>query len=365
MLAVGSPLGLEATVTDGLVSAEREDGERRLLQISIPVSPGSSGGPVLTEEGRVVGLVVSGIRGGGVENLNFALPINYVRRALGTTVATDPVPLADAVTVTLGERRNAAGPVLAPAPAGGGARGAARPSSVNDSLALDWGALDSVSVYSEDNDHTRTWSSTIRYTRTRDAAGAPVLERYVTGVWNQGYRDLYRDDYRIVLYPTGDSHEYYRRTSFDERARAFAWEATVEHGVWHVTVEGGRTGTAALPVGILPPQLQGGAVAALPESLPAVVFIWFIAWDSTLSAHAAPARFEFGRRESMKVPVAANGQACEPETPVTDRTVPVVWVTETVEAGQFVYAVLAKHPHLRIDPGSTKCLSAPFFARSP
>ena len=70
--AYGSPKGLAGTMTDGIVSAGRERGGRTVLQISAPISPGSSGGPVLDARGRVLGVTVSSVRGG--QNLNFAVP---------------------------------------------------------------------------------------------------------------------------------------------------------------------------------------------------------------------------------------------------------------------------------------------------
>ena len=80
VIAIGAPADptLAGTVSDGLVSSERMWDGTRMLQISVPVSPGSSGGPVMTEQGEVIGLVVSGITEDDAQNLNFALPINYV-----------------------------------------------------------------------------------------------------------------------------------------------------------------------------------------------------------------------------------------------------------------------------------------------
>ena len=76
--AVGNPRGLEGTFSDGIVSGIRRLGPEKLLQITAPISPGSSGGPVLNTRGEVVGIAVSTILSG--QNLNFAVPANYLRR---------------------------------------------------------------------------------------------------------------------------------------------------------------------------------------------------------------------------------------------------------------------------------------------
>lgn len=73
IIVIGSPLGLEQTVSDGLVSALRPiSGFGDIIQISAPVSSGSSGGPVVNLEGNVVGVATLVIVGG--QNLNFAIP---------------------------------------------------------------------------------------------------------------------------------------------------------------------------------------------------------------------------------------------------------------------------------------------------
>jgi S1-C subfamily serine protease len=81
VVLVGSPLGLENTVSTGIVSGRRQEPEGyQLIQISAPASRGSSGGAVLGARGQVVGIAVSQIGGG--QNLNFAVPINYARGLL-------------------------------------------------------------------------------------------------------------------------------------------------------------------------------------------------------------------------------------------------------------------------------------------
>jgi len=79
VVAIGNPLSLESTVSNGIVSAIRtlEDEGRKLVQTTAPISPGSSGGPLFNMAGKVVGITTSHMKGG--ENLNFAIPINDVK----------------------------------------------------------------------------------------------------------------------------------------------------------------------------------------------------------------------------------------------------------------------------------------------
>jgi len=73
ILVYGSPLGLEKTVSDGIVSAIREvPGYGKLIQITAPISPGSSGSPVLDMKGEVIGIATFQMVEG--QNLNFAIP---------------------------------------------------------------------------------------------------------------------------------------------------------------------------------------------------------------------------------------------------------------------------------------------------
>jgi hypothetical protein len=78
--AVGNPQGLEGTFSQGIVSSIRELGSNKLLQITAPISPGSSGGPVLNEKAEVIGVSVATFREG--QNLNFAVPSMYLKELL-------------------------------------------------------------------------------------------------------------------------------------------------------------------------------------------------------------------------------------------------------------------------------------------
>jgi S1-C subfamily serine protease len=78
---VGNPQGLEGTFSDGLVSAKRDvSANLSVLQITAPISAGSSGGPVVNQRGEVVGIAVATLRDG--QNLNFAIPSKYLAALL-------------------------------------------------------------------------------------------------------------------------------------------------------------------------------------------------------------------------------------------------------------------------------------------
>lgn len=84
VFAMGSPLGLKGSVTAGVVSAVRDDfsGGFKVIQTDAAVNPGNSGGPLMTSDGKAIGVITSKLR--GTEALNFAVPINYVRGLLAS-----------------------------------------------------------------------------------------------------------------------------------------------------------------------------------------------------------------------------------------------------------------------------------------
>jgi serine protease Do len=73
LFTIGNPSGLAYTVTSGVFSGQRSDGEQRLLQTDAPINPGNSGGPLLEENGEVVGINTLVLR--GVQGIGFAIPI--------------------------------------------------------------------------------------------------------------------------------------------------------------------------------------------------------------------------------------------------------------------------------------------------
>ncbi len=82
--AIGSPLGLKNTISPGLISGHRElvEADITLLQTSTPISPGSSGGPLISEQGTVIGITTLGSKSAVAQNLNFAVPVSRLRRLM-------------------------------------------------------------------------------------------------------------------------------------------------------------------------------------------------------------------------------------------------------------------------------------------
>ena len=84
VVVIGSPRGLEQTITEGLMSGKRTVGQTSLLQVSAAVSPGSSGSPLFNDQGDVIGLVSSKL--GESEQLTFAVPVSEFGNKIGVPV---------------------------------------------------------------------------------------------------------------------------------------------------------------------------------------------------------------------------------------------------------------------------------------
>ncbi len=84
VIAIGNPLGLDHTLTDGLVSSRRLYQGKRWIQISVPISPGNSGGPLFDMQGKVVGITTAQFAGmfGRAQNLNLAVPVNALKKLI-------------------------------------------------------------------------------------------------------------------------------------------------------------------------------------------------------------------------------------------------------------------------------------------
>ena len=94
----GSPRGFEGTFSIGNISAKRKTREIQRLQMTAPISPGSSGGPAQNCKGEVIGIVVTAIRPRDnqnpqdfVQNLNFLIPSNVLKTLLVQLTRVKPL----------------------------------------------------------------------------------------------------------------------------------------------------------------------------------------------------------------------------------------------------------------------------------
>ncbi len=88
VVAIGNPMGLEDTVSNGLVSARRKvEKGLEVLQVSAPIAPGSSGGPLFNDHGEVIGVATAVVEGG--QNLAFGMPVRYL-----VPMMEKPAPIA-------------------------------------------------------------------------------------------------------------------------------------------------------------------------------------------------------------------------------------------------------------------------------
>ncbi len=187
VLAFGSPLGLENSVTMGIVSATARqldpDDPMVYIQTDAPINPGNSGGALVDTEGRLVGintLIYS--QSGGSEGLGFAAPSNIVRavarqlRALGRVRRGSMGVVAQTITPDLAAGLNLGrdrGVILADVdPAGPAAAAGLRPGDIVialDGKALESGALLDIGLYG------RAPGTAARLTVDRDGASREVV----------------------------------------------------------------------------------------------------------------------------------------------------------------------------------------------
>ncbi len=95
VLVIGNPEGLEGTVSEGIISAFRDN--RSMIQITAPISLGSSGSPVLDESGQVLGIAELILKEG--QNLNFAISSESIRDAIAKSAVVSPNPSVSAATL--------------------------------------------------------------------------------------------------------------------------------------------------------------------------------------------------------------------------------------------------------------------------
>lgn len=100
VVVIGNPFGFEGSVTNGIVSAVRDIPTfGRIIQITAPISPGSSGSPVVNMQGQVIGVATLQITGG--QSVNFAIPSERISQLQ----VTAPMSLGELVAATNKNKR--------------------------------------------------------------------------------------------------------------------------------------------------------------------------------------------------------------------------------------------------------------------
>ena len=100
VITLGTPLGLQNTVTRGIVSAVREVGGLTLVQTDAAINPGNSGGPLLDRSGEVIGITSMGMRSAVAQGLSFAIAIEHAQALLA---GRRPPPSAATPLTTLSQ----------------------------------------------------------------------------------------------------------------------------------------------------------------------------------------------------------------------------------------------------------------------
>jgi Trypsin-like peptidase domain len=357
LVAVGAPLGLEATVTDGILSSKRLVNGVQWLQMSVPVSPGSSGGPVANDQGQVVGVVVAAIVGGEAQNLNFALPINYVRGAIALGTDQPPRPLGSS---RLGEGT----PSLAK-PGGMDSL----PKVVNRSALFDWRRLDQVTVYVECDTVPGLPKYRVAYSQSYRTGTSPTgrptletheLERIFTSANNCPY-SRYADaegetEALVFLDSIGGYHVVTELRNLKDHT-SLRSEIDIRDSTF--TIAGDRGPVAAkVPLGTIPKLLLGPALAALPDELPSQIYIWTVDSDSA-SSRIEPIQVRRDVSGTARVRIREGNKPCEfgdegnKQDQLATRTLRI-----TSGARRWDMTVLALQPHLEVTK-RLKCLTLP------
>lgn len=358
LIAIGSPLGLENSVTDGILSSLRLSEGIRYIQTSTPVSPGSSGGPVFDSTGALVGIIVSGIRGGGAENLNFALPVNYIRAKLELARNNTPTPV-ESVAEASGEEVQREESV----------EFGAIPDSVNGGYGFDIDVLDGVEMRTEHDIGSGRVRSWVRYGVTTNLQGERRLERLerrtyrlsggLTERWSGG------DDISVRLGVSpkwsweirgpgsssggGSSNEIRRIGGGGGQDR---WTAD---GGEFIRTRAGRIGRGRVPRGLIPGIGAGWGLSIIRDSLPARGTIW--TFDYT-SSQILDVRFELVGSEVVRIPVVSSDESCESTAPGRSVRVLTRKGFLIVGATRVPVRVMVQTPHLVL-PERIQCVRFP------
>jgi len=341
LLAIGVPFGEGTTVTETLLRAVRTEDGVRWLHMSVPVFPGAGGGPVVDEQGDVVGLVVVGAAA-GAEPLDMAIPINDVRGAVERLAGRTPTPFAEMTYAGAASMPVAA--LSGYEPPIGAAAGAARPSSDFD---LDFRPLNGVVLYFEEQyARLRSVRDSTGYVVSSTPDGKPAVERHNSREWrDQGAHVPLAVQQLRTTYVVGASNRSASVFTLKPRARPIptvSWELHIERErYWYSSAEGVHEGQATPDVA--PREMLSAILAALPDDLPPEVRVSVLDAEADSSLDVL---VRFGGHESLAIPVPLDGRACGADVPTRSVAVDVVRATRRTGAETVTVVVLARRPHV-------------------
>ena len=354
LLAIGVPPDQGATVTDGLLSAVRtEDGVRR-LRLSVPIPLSSSGGPIVNEQGKVVGLIAAAVRGGTV-HLNDGIPINDVGGELRRLQGKTPTPFVEMAYAGMPYEQVGGLPAGEP-PVGA----AADMTRANPDVDLGLRSLNGVVLYFEEQ-----YAGPLR---VRDSTGylVSLTPDGNVGLERTNNREWRSQDASAPL-ALQELHTIYDIGRSDRSASVFtlrplvgtippdAWELRIEGGRYRYSSAAGVREGEATP-GIVPREMLSAMMAALPDSLPPEARLWML--DPVTSRHQEVI-VRFGGHASRKIPVPRDGRVCGADAPTQHVEVDVVQGTRRTGTETVSIVVLARRPHVILGaaaPGMTSSL---------
>lgn len=353
VMAVGAPLGLETSVTDGIVSALRLNEGSRVFQLSVPVSPGSSGGPVATADGRVIGVVRSKIIAAGAENLSFSVPINYLRGQIAIAGERVPTPLGR----TSASRRFRSDSVrlIAGAPQLLSLSEVdSLPDSVNMSPRRNWRRLAGVRLYERVIDGRLHWARITEYRLATDPYGRETFEvttsdsaRQTSALGARSGPESLRESRTVIRLDSIGRIDLLRRRSHEGGGMSGRRLSIVRNRATLDDDSATRV-SRSVPIGVYPSEALTAAIAALPDSLPSTVFVWVV-HDTPGSMQVVPIRLVFGASQLRNIPAPPTGKRCGgTDFRAINTSVYTRQVTITYGPTQWEGWVLAQSPHLVI-----------------
>jgi hypothetical protein len=341
LLALGVPLGEGATVTDAQLSAVHTDNGVRWLQMSVPVSPGSSGGPIVNAQGDVVGLVVVAAAG-GADHLNMAIPINDVRGEVGRLAGKTPTPFVEmAYAATASTLVGGLSPDEPPIEAG------PQPARASSDFDLDFRPLNGVVLYFEEQyAGTHLVRDSTGYVVSLTPDGKLGVERDNSREWrDQGANAALAEQQLRTTYVVGESNRSASAFTMKPLARAIptdSWELHIEGArYWYSSAEGVHEG-AATP-GVAPREMLSAIMAALPDSLPPEVHVSLLDVQTNQNLDVT---VQFGGHESRTILVPQAGNTCGADVPTRSVAVDVVRAMRLTGADTVRVVVLARRPHV-------------------